>query len=58
MNKQTIRHMKRGMDILRRQGISAFINKVKVKLAERRAPFAVQTNEQVITYSELDGTAV
>ena len=54
MNRNTIRHIKRGVDILRKQGVSAFVNKVKVKLAERRASFVAPTSERVITYAELD----
>ena len=36
MNKNQLRHLRRGLEIIRRQGFFAFVNKVKVKLAERR----------------------
>jgi predicted HAD superfamily hydrolase len=57
MDKNFSRHLQRGIQILRRQGLSAFINKVKVKLAERRASFVVPTDDVHLSYDELDREA-
>ncbi|MDD5867399.1 MAG: rhamnan synthesis F family protein [Lachnospiraceae bacterium] len=57
MNKNQLRHLRRGMEILRRQGLTAFMNKVKVKLAERRASFVIPGDDIRLTFNELDGEA-
>ena len=48
------RHVKRAWNILLRQGPKAFVNKIKIKLSERRTPQRVVSRETVISYSELD----
>jgi predicted HAD superfamily hydrolase len=55
MNNNQLRHLRRGMEILRRQGLTAFMNKVKVKLAERRASFVVPGDDIRLSFKELDG---
>lgn len=54
MDNNFDRHLHRGIEILRRQGLAAFMNKVKVRLAERRASFIMPENDSYLSYAELD----
>lgn len=54
MDKNFSRHLRRGMEILRRQGLKAFLNKVKVKISERQTSFTVPVNEEILTYKSVD----
>lgn len=52
--KSFLRHAKRGMEILKHQGPKAFVNKVKVKLAEKNVVYVPSDGEKKITYDEVE----
>lgn len=54
----TKRHIKRAFEILTHQGPKAFINKVKLRLSEKKAVAPAPTAEETIVFSELDKTKV
>lgn len=54
----TKRHIKRAFEILTHQGPRAFINKVKLRLSERKAVAPAPTAEETIAFSDLDKAEV
>lgn len=52
--KSFLRHAKRGIEILKHQGPKAFVNKVRVKLAEKRVVYVPSDGEKKFTYDELE----
>ena len=55
MNKKAfLRHAKRGVEILKHQGPKAFVNKVKVKLAERKVVYVPSTDEKKYNFDEVE----
>ena len=52
--KAFLRHVKRGMEILKHQGPKAFVNKVKVKLAEKKVVYVPSDGEKKILFDEVE----
>lgn len=55
MNRKALmRHAKRGMEILLRQGPKAFMNKVKLKIAENHVVYVAPQDEKILAYADLN----